>query len=321
MINKNKRAQMAADFKGQIIVIMPVRNEGDWAVRTVRNLLASKARGTDLHFCIIDDGSADGCCKIFKRGKPKDITLFESKQGGNGQGVARSLGVYLFPHARAYYSIDAHETMETKHGIEQLVLDAEETGGIVMARSLNLSKEKLNVGVGCKWGAISEGGVTRPQGLWIREPKTPTRLTPVNVLAGADYAFTRKTFDALGGFGESYGYYGYFDLDLSINARFLNIPVHCNTQVSAGHLYRGPRPYTMSGRWRWWGFVECLRQRFRPDIWRKHFLPSAQLIQKKLQDPMIDYLIHTPRLDILQAAYEPKKKRTDEEVLAWMCIK
>ena len=74
----------------------------------------------------------------------------------------------------------------------------------------------------------------------------------------------------------------------------------------------------MSGVWRWYGYVQCLRQMFRPDIWQKVFLPKVAEAQKRLRDPVIEFLLHDPHIDVLQAAFEAKKKRTDEEVLQWM---
>ena len=313
----------AEAFTGRIVVIMPVRNEGDWALKTVRNLRASKAPLTDLHFFIVDDCSTDGCCDIFMRGNPDDITLIRTPTDGgmphpNGQGVARSLAVMRNPGARGFYSIDAHETMETKHGIERLVFDAEESGGIVMARSKNLATGS-NVGIGCRWCFTGSGESLRFKGNWIRGVET-TGLVPVDALAGACYAWTPQTWAKLQGTRESYGFYGLFDIDLSIAARFTGVPVNCNADVIAGHLYRGPRPYAMSGRWRWWGYVECFRSMFRPEIWERHFAPSARAVCRKLRDPMLEWLINTPRLLTLQADFEKRKVTTDEAVLQWMGI-
>ena len=57
---------------------------------------------------------------------------------------------------------------------------------------------------------------------------------------------------------------------------------------------------------------------FRPRIWRQYLAPAAVDMAERTNDPMLWYLLHTPKFEENQAAYEPKKVRTDEEVLKWM---
>ena len=71
----------AAAFKGKIIVVVPVRNEGPEIVRTIRDLRKSRAPGTNLHFFVVDDSSTDGCCKTLPNAP--DITLTTNSKSSN----------------------------------------------------------------------------------------------------------------------------------------------------------------------------------------------------------------------------------------------
>jgi len=310
----------AEKFEGRIVVILPIRNEatprheGNKAVRTIRQLRSQKAPRTQLHFVCIDDGSTDGCANTLTRAR--DITFFRNELP-KGQGIARSLGVYVEP-ATAYVSMDAHMEMRTKHGLEMLALNAIDTGGIVSAASyaLNLEvteKRQYFCGIGQVWRPFSGHQWYPPlKSDWA---KTVTRLLqPIDLPQGACYAFTRATFDKLGGFHESHNHFGFFDRDLAINCRFQDIPLLCNTYVQSWHWYRRQRPYRPASHHIWYGYTECLRSMFRDDIWRKYFLPKVQGIH----DAGLQYLIHDVRLAELQSLFEKKKKRTDEEVIEWI---
>ena len=307
------------DFEGRIICIIPVRNEGVEIVRTIRDLRASKAEGTDLHFAVVDDASNDKCCDILSNAR--DITVFVNKEP-RGQGVARTLGVTMFRGADAYVSLDAHMRMETKFGLETLALDAQETGGIVGCLSGNLANGKNFYGAGSKWHNSTEGGIMNFASNWCygRPQDNPPRLQEAQLLSGQCYVFTEATFDKLGGFGESHGLYGFFERDLSINAYFKGIPVNVNTQVQSWHWYRRNRPYHQTGQYRWWGYIQCLRSMFRPDIWERYFLPAAQKAVTSNKDVLMLYLMYDPHLAAIQRDYEPHKVRTDEEVLEWMGV-
>jgi len=112
-----------------------------------------------------------------------------------------------------------------------------------------------------------------------------------------------------------------FDIDLSIAARFCGLPIHCDADVKSAHWYRVKRPYTMSGRWKWWAWVECYRSMFRPEIFAQVFEPAARNIAFKLKDPMLAWLLETPRFIPIQAEFETRKKVDDKEVLNWLGIK
>lgn len=313
-----------SEFEGKIVVIIPIRDEGKQPLKTYQSLMASKAPGTDLQFFIVDDGSTDGCCKPL-HGKP-NVTIMNAPEDSGfkrqvGQGIIRSLAVQQNPDARGYYSIDGHCDMPTQYGIERLVMQSERLGCIVMARSTNLAKDHANVGVGCDWAQTMGGEQLTIKGRWMRTGVADhTGLIPVKVLAGACYAWTPYVWETINGTRESYGLYGMFDIDLSVASYFCGLGLYCDNDVEAGHWYRRKRPYAPSGRWRNWAYVECFRSMFRPDIFKRVFEPHARFIQKKLKDPVLLWLINSPRFLAIQAEFETRKKRTDEEVLKWMRI-
>ncbi|HUW99406.1 MAG TPA: glycosyltransferase family A protein [Phycisphaerae bacterium] len=308
-------AQRAAGFEGRIVVVMPVRNEGVKAVETVRQLRAMKAPGTHLHFAVVDDGSTDRCCEIFK--PARDCTVWRNVEP-MGQGVARNLGV-LAQEADAYLSIDAHIEIGP-HDAEKLAVLAEESGGVVGCLSGSLANRKNFRGCGHRWerkpnpvGRAIMGSV------WNYHRVDTRALIPVHRHAGACYAFTRKTYDRFGGFGETRGLYGFFERDLAVRCRFTGVPQLVYPDALAWHWYRKNRPYRMTGLGYWQGYVESLRTTFRPDVWKRVFEPAARRTNdSRLHDPVLDWMLRDPRLLILQADFERKKVVSDEEVLGWL---
>ncbi len=304
------------EFRGTIVVILPARDEGPWVKTTIENLQASTAPGTSLQIALFDDASIDKSCV----GLASPTVSVRRHRDARGQGVNRNLGVWLHPGADGYVSMDAHMSM-SKYGLERLVIDAQDTRGIVGCISRNLSNPNdATRRAGNRWAVKGEGPHLRLGITWNYAGPDDPRLMRAAVPRGACYAFTKDTFNRLGGFGESYGFYGFADHDLAVNAFFKRIPVCVNTSVEAGHLYRVDRPYAMSGHWYWFGYVECLRSMFRPDVWQTAFLPAVEVLNKRMKDPMIDYLLRAPRFDAVQRGYQTLKRRTDEEALKWMGV-
>ena len=318
-------------FKGRITVVLPARNEasplheGNKLLNTIEALRESKSDGTDLHFAAFDDNSHDGCATPLR--DMADVTLYRNAHA-LGQGINRNLGVWMNPGARGYVQMDAHMDIQ-KHGLETLVLDAEATGGFVGALSRDLKKPDQNSRrAGNNWAIQGEGesldlGCFHRKGIgitWKYAKRGCPRLLEVPIQRGACTAFTWETFKKFGGYGESYTPYSFADHDLAIRARFLGIPSHVNTTVIAWHWYRVLRTYPQSGCYMWWGYAECLRAMFRPDVWESVFLPSARKAAYVSGDAMLEYLIRSPRIQAMQAAFEPLKERTDEQVLDWMGI-
>lgn len=310
----------AAAFEGLIVVVMPARNEGTQVVETIRNFRKSKAPGTELKFALLNDASEDGCCERAKGAR--DVVYLESKKKQpTGQGIGRSRLVYATRRLepRVWVSIDSHERMKTKYGLEAIALAAERTGAVVQARSGNLAKGNTLGWRGCRWALERHGSVIKPETRHDYRLKDKG-LLPVQVLAGACYAFTWDTFQRLRGFGECFGYYGFFERDLAVNSYFLGMPQWCDSRVMAMHFYRKVRPYGQSGVWRVRGMVQCWRRAFRPEVWEEVWRPYVEQVQEKQRDPWIDYLLEALWLEDLQKQFEERKARTDEEVLAWMGV-
>lgn len=314
----------ASEYSGHIGVVIPARNEAPEVVRaTVENLNERRAPGTDLHIIVIDDGSEQPLSPAVRR--VPNVELFRNP-GPLGQGVCRTFGVEaLRGWADCVISLDSHMAFPQPFHLERQALTAEDTGAIVgcltgdmttgqqkdllyMTWDCQVKAGRVVVGTrqinNCDWAALEDGPI-------------PELIEP-DLLFGACYAFTHETYDRLGGFRESYGYYGMFERDIGVCARFRNVPQRVDTGLCAMHLYRDRRPYEMSDRWRWWGYIECFRMMFAPEVWQRVFLPEVQFRADLHRDVMMHYLIGAPRFDALQAAYEPTKQRTDAAVLRWM---
>ena len=307
-------------FRGTIAVVMPARNEGEFPRRTLTNFYESKAPGTDLRQVVIDDGSTDKCCKDLE--KIPGVTVLDSKGIPRGQGIARSRAVQLYDrgHVDAFVSVDAHEALPRPHGLERLAMSAIETGGVVGCLSGILSTGKVLGWIGLRWATQCNGVVKLATGHCYRKPIEPRGVEPAELLGGACYAFTRETYDRLGGFGECFGLYGWLERDLSVVGRFVGVPMLVDTRVVALHHYRKKRPYQMSGVWRMQGAIQCLRRAFRPDTFERVFRPYLQKVADKHKDPVIDYLLRCRWLDELSAGFEARKTVPDEEVLRWLGV-
>lgn len=315
-------AVKAASFAGRIIYIIPALNEGKWTRRTIRNLRRQKDPNTDLRFFVVDDGSTDDGCKGLD--EAKDTTVIRNETP-IGQGRARSLGVYTFPDADAYISIDAHCALDTQFGAETLALAAAGTGGVIGALAGRLERKSNSCGAGARWACKVAPCKSNPS---RRKPvlktswygKGPERLQPVELHGGAFYCFTRETFDRLGGFFESEGRHGFFERGLAVQAKFRGVPQLVHTGVHVRHLYRtkktGPKP-GYSRRWAevWYSYIEVFRSVFRPDIWERVFRPAVDDMRL---DGKMRYLLGAHSLAMRRAAFEPGKVVSDEEVVRWM---
>ena len=312
----------AKAYTGRIVYIIPARNEGPWVRRTIRSLRRQKAPGTDMRFFVVDDGSTDGSCKGLD--EAKDTTVVRNEQP-IGQGRARSLGVYANPDADAYISIDAHEELDTPFGAEIMALAAAETGGVIGCLARRLESKSNSCGAGARWVCqvlpLKTDSSRRKAFLktsWFG--KNGQVMAPVDLHGGAFYAFTRDTFERLGGFAESEGRHGFFERGLAVQAKFRGVPLLVHTGVSVRHLYRTKKTGPKAGYKRgwadvWYSYIECFRSMFRPDIWERVFRSALDDVR---QDATMRYLLSAHKLAARQVAFEPTKLVSDEEVVRWM---
>lgn len=309
----------AAAYAGQIVYIMPCLNEGKWVRRTIRDLRRQKAPETDLRFCVIDDGSTDGSCDGLDAARD---TVVVRNAEPCGQAKGRAVGVYLFPDASAYISIDPHEALETQYGAERLAMAAAETGGIVGAVAKKLGVKSDAAGAGARWACqmAARGERVSPilKTSWLGPGEA--RLQSCDLHGGAYYCFTRETFERLGGFVESQGRYGFFERGLAVQARFKGVPSFVHTGVSVRHLYRtkktGPAAaYKRSGEHVWYSYIECFRTMFRPEIWERVFRPALEGVRF---DAHMHYLLNAEAIEARRIAFEGAKAVKDEDVVRWM---
>jgi FkbM family methyltransferase len=313
-------AKSAAEFAGQIVYVLPALNEGDWARKTIRSFRRSKAPKTDMRFVVVDDGGTDGACKTLAAAK--DTTVLRNGEP-MGQARARGLAVYEFPDADAYISVDPHEEMITPHGAEILALTAQETGGIVSAGYQPFPHQSGGKGAGCRWvNEIRETVSGKPWPVLKSSHNKPgtERLQPCDLLAGAHYAFTRETFERLGGFVESESRFAWFERGLAVQAKFCGVPQYTHTGVWIRHLYRNAKTsekanYRRVGAHYWYGYIEAFRVMFRPDIWERVFAPTMETVTL---DAKMKWLLKSHILDLRRDAFAERKAVKDEAVVRWM---
>ncbi len=312
-----EETRRAAAWTGSIAVVCPARNEPKLGA-TVKQLVESKGPGTSLRFVVIDDGSSDGCARQLA-GHP--LVQLVRNERPLGQGMARNLGVILAGPADVYLSIDAHIQNGTPLGLERLAVAAQETQGVVGCLSAAWNKpENRTVRAGQSWKTSPTGAIRGIVGSAWNHTYTE-RLQPVDIPQGACYAFTRSTYERLGGFRESYNDYGFFDRDLAVNCRFLDIPMLVHTGVTVAHWYRKKRPYPQSGIGFWRGLIESFRTMFRPEIFDEVFRPHCEKAARATHDSTMTWLLNDLRFLDLQSVYESCKQRSDDEVLRWMGLR
>ena len=303
--------------------MIPVRNEGVEIIRTVRSFRAAAGRGTELRFFVVDDGSVPHRrdCEPLRRAK--DIRVLTNREP-RGEGVSRNAGAYAAIDwgADGIVWTDAHMRMETpqSRGFEALILAAMETQGVICATCLSMDATSRFVGNGASfvWREEHEtraDGRKEPPGLrltWAYSRKE--LLEPVQAIYGACYAMTVKTFETLGGWMDTAGLYGYGEQALSIRAWFQGIGRFCHTGVRVRHLFRGPRPYPMSGFGYWQNYVLCNRVLFGERTFEDVFLPLAK---RYCDDASILFLAKSEAPAQSARAFAGKKVRTDREFLSF----
>ena len=307
----------------QIVVILPTRNEGKMVLNTVRNFRRSILPGTRLDFVVIDDGSEDHCCDIFKGAS--DIVL-RRNETAQGEAFCRNLGMEIAKtfEPEAGIVFDAHMEMETRGGLEMLADAAKTTGGLICGNVFQLNPHKRDfprLGGRFYW-VLESRGKMRP-GLrmgwnYQRDNTENKTLYPCQGIYGASYAMTPETFDRVGGYTDIQGAYGYGEQAINIRAFFLDIPRLCHTGVHVKHFFRIKRPYKMAGLPYWWNFTWCNKIAFRDDIFRKIFLPMAK--SQVPNDPKMLALAESEDAAKLRDEFALRKTHTDEECLAWLGI-
>ncbi|MBE3118833.1 MAG: glycosyltransferase [Candidatus Atribacteria bacterium] len=314
-----------------IAIILPVRNEGARAVNTVRAMRKAIGADTILRFAVIDDASTDGCCAIFK--PAKDIVMVRN-EAALGEAHARNRGFEMIPDADVYITFDAHMEPITGNGVELLARAALDTGGLCCGTTFKLidgtnpndsGTDFPRNGGRFDWRPICIDP-KKPAGLrqeWSYKRELP--LQPITTLLGASYAMTRATRGRLGGWEDTEGLYGYGEQALCIKARFLGIPVYCVTEANFKHFFRVNRPYPMSGEYYWYNYVYCNRIIWREDIFWSVFWPvvtrTNNYMQHVNQATRLEELCKHPEAIRRNSEFGMAKKRSDEEVLAWLDIK
>jgi len=306
------------DFEGRIDVVLPMRNEGDEIVHTIRSMRHWKAPKTRLRFIVIDDGSTDGCGNKVRRAH--DV-LYVRHIAPQGEGYCRNLGVCLTidDPPRGYVTLDAHMRATGKYPLESLVLAAERTGGLVCAQTGNIDREHDFHGYGGRfaWHMVDIDRHRRA-GLrmsWAYDHKC--ELQPVQAVYGASYCWTPETFRRLGGWLDTIGAYGYGEPALCIKAYFLDIPRHCHTGVRLLHKFRVQRPYSTPASDYWRNYVWCNRILFGDEAFEEVFWPLAA---RRDRDGALRALARHPMALELNAAFQKRKLHTDEECLKWMRV-
>lgn len=212
-----------------ISVVLITRNEGDWLVRTVRQLADTLPANSEI--MVVDDGSTDGSCRRL----PADPRIRVVRGTGHGVARARNLGARR-ARGNVLVFADAHLQVK-KDWWKPLVSRALRpgVGGVAPAIS---DVRKGGYRHGLRFGAPNL------EIDWLRRREWKPHQAPL--IPWCCTAMSRTVFEATGGFDEGMLGLGYNDNEIGVRLWSLGYELWVVPSVVVGHLFRrNNQPYPL----------------------------------------------------------------------------
>ena len=216
---------------------MPARDEGRNVVETLESLHSAATEAT-LEAIVVDDGSADGCCRGLASVYRFPLTVVRTP--GLGAAQARNLGASF---ARGQYLVfcDAHLRFPPGWLDDLLAAFAtpvDASDGVVGAVSPGIRAIDApgRVGFGETWSS-------RLEATWLGPPPVPTA---VPLLPGGCVAFRSNIFRAIGGFDNGFATWGHEDEEISLKLWLFGHAAVVTPRVVVDHLFRPRHPYRVT---------------------------------------------------------------------------
>lgn len=247
---------MGIGRNGLFSVVIPTLNEGKMLHMTVDSIL-SKTTYPNYEVIIVDDGSTDGSCDLYKE---YDNRVHVIRSNGLGVACARNFGA---ENSKGEYIcfLDAHCTV-SKNWLDGFI------------QTLNI------LGVGMVGPAFTKLNESEPQGCgmaWIDASLETTWYYPLDtenaydvpLTTGACQAFRKDIFIETGRYEEGFTRWGFEDTEMCLRIWLLGYRVMGNSTVIVAHHFRESRNYDVDDCKIVFNFLRMIYMHFSPQRIRK----------------------------------------------------
>jgi len=296
---------------------MPAFNEGNYVRRTVVSLLA-ETDYPSFDILVLDDASSDGCCERL----PRDSRVSVIRREDRFHGVAGAKKIVVEAAKGEYiFCVDAHVRPERPDWLRRLIEQAQRFDGMVMCAPIWVPLD------GETWRIKTE----RPKcltkirpiyntGWWARADPTAERQE-VSALRGIGKLFSKKAYEAIGGFDELL-HYGGEETDVSIRAWMCGLRVFYVPSVVMGHVFKSksqfPRSHAAECNIRMWVAYKTLgREAFEAVVEnnRKAMHVKGGWGDRSFRSALQQFQDMKPEYDRRRAEFWKHVKRPAEEIL------
>lgn len=214
-----------------ISALIPVRNEGDAVVKTLRSLVQGRSEPFPLEVVVVDDASSDGCCERLDRafeGSHNTRLILHRLSTWSGIPFARnraaqaaSYPVYLICDGAAYFPPSWDLAIWSNFRADTiLAATIFDLGSDFVGHGCHLALPSMGVA----WRSDDGGGA----------------LHTVPVAACTGTVVARALFHHLGGYDETLPLYGAAEPELSVRAWLAGYTVANAPDFRIGHRFRQP---------------------------------------------------------------------------------
>lgn len=215
----------------RVSIVIPCKNEGANMKMTVDSILESLPEKL-AEIIVVDDDSADDCCKFLHSGRSyRQIKLISTT--GVGAARARNLGAAAASGEFLIFC-DAHITVP-EGWVETLINNFSLLEAGAVAPAIGSLAEPAKTGYGLTWNSQLEA-------IWLPPPRD-FKPSPVPFLPGGCLAVRADAFNEVGGFDNGFQVWGYEDTELSLKLWLFGFSQYIVPVVKILHIFRQIHPY------------------------------------------------------------------------------
>lgn len=247
---------MGSKRKGLFSIVIPSLNEGKMLHMTVDSIL-TKTTYPNYEVIIVDDGSTDGSCDLYKKYDNR-VQVVRSK--GLGVACARNFGV---DNSEGEYIcfIDAHCSV-SKNWLDGFVNTLNDQRVGVVGPTFTKLQEPEPRGCGMAWIDASL------ETTWYY-PLDTENAYDIPLTPGGCQAFRKDVFNEIGRYEEGFTRWGFEDVEICLRLWLLGYRVMGNPTVIIAHHFREARNYDVDDCKVVFNFLRMIHMHFSPPRIRK----------------------------------------------------